>query len=110
MPGTNRLQKISLTLISVMVIFLFITSFDVSEYRSHHANIPQVSGEQTYLTEANIKIGPAFESWIVDMIDNSRERVWVSVYTFTLPNMREALVRAHKRGVKVRVILEKFPF
>lgn len=44
------------------------------------------------------------------MIDISRERVWISVYSFTLPSLREALVRAQKRGVDVRVILEKFPF
>jgi len=44
------------------------------------------------------------------MIDVSQKRTWVSVYTFTLPNLREALVRAQKRGVDVRVILEKFPF
>lgn len=110
MSGTTRLQKLSLTLISVIVIFLFLTSFDVSEYQNYHANVSQVSGEQSYLTDANIKTGPLSESWIIDMIDNSHERVWVSVYTFTLPNMREALVRAHKRGVDVRVILEKFPF
>lgn len=44
------------------------------------------------------------------MIDESRERVWISVYSFTLPSLRESLVRAHERGVDVRVILEKFPF
>jgi phosphatidylserine/phosphatidylglycerophosphate/cardiolipin synthase-like enzyme len=44
------------------------------------------------------------------MIDDAKNRVWVSVYTFTLPDMREALQRAKKRGVDVRVILEKFPF
>lgn len=44
------------------------------------------------------------------MIDASRERVWINVYTLTLPSLRESLVRAHKRGVDVRVILEKFPF
>lgn len=44
------------------------------------------------------------------MIDNSQKRVWVALYTFTLPSLREALVRAKKRGVDVRIILEKFPF
>jgi len=44
------------------------------------------------------------------MIDAAKNRVWVSVYTFTLPVMRESLQRAQKRGVDVRVILEKFPF
>lgn len=44
------------------------------------------------------------------MIDASRKRAWIAVYTFTLPSLREALVRAQKRGVDVRIMLEKFPF
>ncbi|MCB9806571.1 hypothetical protein H6768_01485 [Candidatus Peribacteria bacterium] len=44
------------------------------------------------------------------MINNAQNRVWISVYTFTLPDLRGALVRAKERGVDVRVILEKFPF
>jgi cardiolipin synthase A/B len=44
------------------------------------------------------------------MIDKSQERVWVAVYTFTLPSLREALVRAQKRGVDVWVLMEKNPF
>jgi hypothetical protein len=31
------------------------------------------------------------------MIDAADSRVLVAVYTFTLPDMREALQRAHKR-------------
>lgn len=44
------------------------------------------------------------------MIDESEKRAWIAVYTLTLPSLREALVRAQKRGVDVRIILEKFPF
>lgn len=44
------------------------------------------------------------------MIDSAEKRVWVAVYTFTVPSLREALLRAQKRGVDVRVMLEKFPF
>ncbi len=44
------------------------------------------------------------------MIDTSEKRAWIAVYTFTLPSLREALLRAQKRGVDVRVMLEKFPF
>ena len=47
---------------------------------------------------------------MIDMIDKAQEKVWISVYTFTLPSLRASLVRAQKRGVDVRVILEKFPF
>ncbi len=44
------------------------------------------------------------------MIDSSKKRVWISVYTFTLPSIREALLRAKDRGVDVRVLVEKFPY
>ncbi len=50
------------------------------------------------------------ETWLVKKIDNSEKRVWVGVYTFTVPSLREALLRAKKRGVDVQIILEKFPF
>jgi phosphatidylserine/phosphatidylglycerophosphate/cardiolipin synthase-like enzyme len=60
--------------------------------------------------DVSLRRSPLPEKWIVDLIDASHEKVWVAVYTWTLPSLREALVRAHKRGVDVRVILEKFPF
>lgn len=44
------------------------------------------------------------------MIDHTQNRAWVAVYTFTLPSLREALLRAQKRGIDVRIIMEKFPF
>lgn len=31
------------------------------------------------------------------MIDASEKRAWIAVYTFTLPSLREALMRAQKR-------------
>ena len=34
----------------------------------------------------------------------------MSVYTFTIPAFREALLRAQKRGVDVRVITEQHPY
>ena len=97
-------------LILVCIIWvLFVQSCDLDEYRAYH-NETAVTGNQIFLTEGEIKKWPISEQWIIDMIDVSQKRTWVSVYTFTLPNLREALVRAQKRGVDVRVILEKFPF
>lgn len=106
----RHLQKITLGSILVVVAYIFVGSINIDEYTRHHSISQSVSGEQQFLTTATIKKWPISESWIIDMIDSSRERVWVSVYTMTLPILREALVRAHKRGVNVRVILEKFPF
>jgi cardiolipin synthase len=106
----KHFQKFALGSILVVVVYLFVGSFDITEYKQHHAWRESVSGHQDFLTTATIKKWPISESWITQMIDDSRERVWVNVYTLTLPSLRESLVRAHKRGVDVRVILEKFPF
>lgn len=105
-----HLQKITLGSILVVVVYIFVGSLDIAEYQSHHRATDVVSGSQEFLTSATIKRWPLGEAWLVDMIDRSRERVWISVYSFTLPSLRESLVRAQDRGVDVRVILEKFPF
>lgn len=95
--------------LSCVICILFIQSCDIREYRDYHTDTA-VSGDQTFLTEGIIKQWPLSEQWMIDMIDASERRAWVAVYTFTLPGLREALMRAQKRGVDVRVILEKFPF
>lgn len=106
----RHLPKVALSCILVAVLFLFVRSIDSQEYRNHHIGSSVISWNQEFLTDAILKKWPISELWIIDMIDVSRERVWISVYSFTLPSLRESLVRAQKRGVDVRVILEKFPF
>lgn len=39
-------------------------------------------------------------------IDNARLSVDMAIYSLSLPSIREALVRAHRRGVAVRVVME----
>ncbi len=96
-------------ILSCVICLLFIQSCDIREYRDYHTDAV-VSGDQTFLTKGIIKKWPLSEQWMIDMIDASERRAWVAIYTFTLPGLREALMRAQKRGVDVRVILEKFPF
>ncbi len=47
---------------------------------------------------------------IVGYIDNADTRVYVEVYILTETRIKEALARAKKRGVDVKVILEKNPY
>lgn len=47
---------------------------------------------------------------IVEMVDKAEERVWIQVYIFTERDIRSALVRAQKRWVDVRVLLEPHVF
>lgn len=43
---------------------------------------------------------------LVSLIDSSRERVWAAFYSFSLDEVARALVRAHRRGVEVRVVMD----
>lgn len=47
---------------------------------------------------------------LVDEIDNANSRVYVEVYIFTERDLRDALIRAHKRGVEVKILLENNPY
>ena len=44
---------------------------------------------------------------IVEQIDNAKSEIYVQAYSFTSAPIAKALVNAHKRGVKVEVILDK---
>ncbi|MDK2384139.1 MAG: phospholipase D family protein [Candidatus Korarchaeota archaeon] len=58
-------------------------------------------------------IGPFFcpedhcSSVVIDWISRANESVDLAIYSFTLDSLGDALVRAHQRGVKVRVIMER---
>jgi len=43
---------------------------------------------------------------LVDAIDNARMSVDVAAYSITLNSVRYALIRAHQRGVPVRIVME----
>jgi phosphatidylserine/phosphatidylglycerophosphate/cardiolipin synthase-like enzyme len=44
---------------------------------------------------------------VVDALDHAKNSVFVQAYSFTSAPIAKALVDAHKRGVKVQVILDK---
>lgn len=45
--------------------------------------------------------------YIKEKIDNAKEKVFLNTYIFTEKEIRKSIIDAHKRGVKVEVILEK---
>jgi cardiolipin synthase A/B len=102
-------KKIFSITIVIGIVWIFVTSFDIDSYRWYHTPTSFISGEQTYI-DPTLRTAPLPEDWIVDMIHRAENRVWVGVYTFTLPRLREALLDAKKRSVDVRVIVEKNPF
>ena len=46
---------------------------------------------------------------VLDLIDNARESIRFKIYLFTFDDARNALIRAAKRGVDVRVLIDKEP-
>lgn len=44
---------------------------------------------------------------IIDLIDSAQESIDVEMYVFTSDEIADALKRAHDRGVKIKLILEK---
>lgn len=103
-------NKILPLMIVGAIFFVLFLSLDFETYQKHHTTASHVVWEQKYLENAIVIVGPHSEDWVLNKINHARKRIWVGVYTFTLPNMREALLRAKKTGVDVRVILEKNPF
>lgn len=95
----------------LLVIVLVFRSVDMSEYESYRWGAQSlVSGEQKFIRDIEFKISPGKEDWLIKKIDNTKHRAWINVYTFTLPWLRESLLRAKNRGVDVRVLLEKNPY
>ena len=104
-------RKIIPTLVSCVVIFLVWNSLDIEGYQQHFGReAAVVTGEQQFLSDVQVEHSQKDETWVVKKIDAAKTRAYVNVYSFTLPSLREALVRAQDRGVDVRVLLEKTPF
>ena len=69
------------------------------------------NAQQASLSQANCQVyfsprGGA-TSAIVQILENAKSNVLVQAYSFTSEPIAEALVRAHERGVKVQVLLDK---
>lgn len=67
---------------------------------------PQLLVAQGTLEVAFSPNGGATEM-IIRAINQARERIWVQAYSFTSAPLSRALVEAHKRGVKLVVVLDK---
>jgi len=51
--------------------------------------------------------GPSCERLLVDTINSTKHSLLIQAYSFTSPPIAQAVVKAHQRGVDVRVILDK---
>lgn len=96
----------------IIFSLLFLSSC-FSEYREHYfaehspesvsseLRIPSfASGEVLVLPDKGV------EEKLISLIDSAKTRIWIEIYTWTDKNLLDAVLRAVKRGVDVRVVLE----
>lgn len=69
------------------------------------SDIKYLSGSELYYTPYK-----DLKNKIIDKINNAGEKVYAEVYIFTEKNIRQAIINAKKRGLDVKVILEKNPY
>jgi phosphatidylserine/phosphatidylglycerophosphate/cardiolipin synthase-like enzyme len=74
---------------------------------------PQIE-EKTFLkTQNQIIIGVYFSpedkcsSKLIYWIDKANKSIHILIYSFTLDSISEALIKAHKRGIEVLIVMEK---
>lgn len=51
--------------------------------------------------------GSASTKLIIDTINNAHKSIYVAVYSFTSTSIADSLIKAHERGVDVKVVLDK---
>lgn len=78
-----------------------------------------LSGGSFPLTESGVRPAPGSvrvlysldekrnDQALISLIDNAREHAYFAIYEFTLTDVADALVRAKKRGVEVRGIVDR---
>lgn len=108
----------------ILLIFLFLLFSCQNEYINFHQN-KQIQDEQnsiiskqlenfsfekiTYLSWLTLKETPSLEllDELITKIDNAEKRVYIEVYIFTEKRLKKALIKAKKRWIEVKVVLEK---
>ena len=84
--------------------------FQLQDWMHGHSHTSVASAAQAEMAEV---VGVYFTppagaaAGVVNAIDNSRREVLVQAYTFTHNGIAQALLRAHRRGVSVRVLLDE---
>lgn len=79
---------------------------EAKELSAPSAQTNQFAPETSYIL-CFVPNGPACESLLVSTINNTRSSLLIQAYSFTRPPITESVVNAFKRGVDVRVIVDK---
>ncbi|MEM1520850.1 MAG: phospholipase D family protein [Candidatus Korarchaeum sp.] len=94
----NKLAASSLFLILLAALLIA----NLSIPRSPEAKV----GSQCPRVEALFCPEDGCSKAVISLFDRANETIDVAVYSFTHPDIADALIRAKERGVRVRVILE----
>ncbi|MGE5581466.1 MAG: phospholipase D family protein [Bacillota bacterium] len=90
---------------AIIVIIVLIISIPI------FAKVAIISSPRTIPATGTIEVGFSPQGGITDMIvkelNSAKSSIEVQAYSFTSPPIAKALVDAEKRGVKVRVIVDK---
>lgn len=65
-----------------------------------------VTAGQTVSGSVAVHFSPGIREHIIPLLDGAQESVDLAVYAFTDSDLASAVVRAHQRGVKVRVVMD----
>ncbi|WP_051296655.1 phospholipase D family protein [Anaeroarcus burkinensis] len=120
----NNLKKYSVAIIALVIAFSFgvLTGCSKTEKPADVPTIPKTSaaklpmpdnvkGIHTVQAAGNIEVafspGGGITTMIVQNLNKAQKSIEVQAYSFTNADIAKALVDAHKRGVQVRVILDK---
>lgn len=107
--------------IRILVLFTFFLLFLVScssEYSDHYFS-EHVQIQSESWSRKDLSYDPSFSSWellvlpdtkvrdqLIGFIDSAQKQVWIEIYTWTDTNLLESVIKAKKRNVDIRVILE----
>lgn len=119
-------KKIFSTLFFIIFILVF-SFYNFDEYRSFHQNKINIEKDKVIFEEKsknfeveNIKELPDAKFYytpnkelltqIIDLINNSKKEIYLETYMLTEKRVQEALIKAHKRNILIKIILEKSPY
>ncbi len=123
-------MKINSKIISTIFVIIFIIIFsyyNFDEYKTFHQNKINIEKNKLEHSEKierfevkNIKElndidfyytpNKEFLTQIVELIENAKEEIFLEIYMLTEKRISEALIKMHKKGINVQVILEKSPY
>ena len=112
-PGSRRIQIIGPLLVVVILLALYMMfqlqsrtepTLAPSNNAADEGRFSVYSTDPTSPSASSLRGGP--DAALAEAIDAARYSVDVAIYRLDLWSIRDALIRAHRRGVEVRVITD----